>query len=186
MSNVKLPEICSGFTSAFVPAYNNIYMFGGTFDKVLRFDLKNVDDVTDGSFTAPLFTMPVVQSDKIYNIDNMEGVAYYYDCKENSFHEISPGAMKNQIIREGKLNKRSQWFRNFRIRHVILTPSYLTTCKSTDQEDVDNPTEKIILNEIQDVIDMSDETNQAFQCVTRLDEYFFKCLEGSGEKNAWM
>ena len=105
-------------------------MFGGTFDKVLRFNLKIVDEVTEGSMTGPLYTMPVIQDDVIYNIDNFEGAAYYYDCKNNSFHEVFPSITRNPITRQGKLMKRSRWFRIFKERHVILTPTYLTTCRS--------------------------------------------------------
>ena len=59
---------------------------------------------------------------------------------------------------------------------MILTPQYLMTCKSNEQEDIDEPTEKILLNEINTVEEFTPEDNiPDFVVVSNKEEFYFRC-----------
>ena len=58
-----------------------------------------------------------------------------------------------------------------RERWMVLSPYYIMTSKTKEEDDKDNPTERIILHEVVEVNDMLDGVNYDIELVTIKDEF---------------
>lgn len=90
------------------------------------------------------------------------------------------------IIKEGWVNKRSRFVKEWRRRWMVLTPRFLFTFKN-EQGYKDSPTERLRLQECATVKSAEEELKKdfAFRIDTRDRTFYFAATELS-EKEAWI
>lgn len=90
------------------------------------------------------------------------------------------------ILKEGWIDKRSRFLKEWRRRWLVLTPRYLFSFKQ-QQGYRDNPTERIRLQDCSTVKSAEEETKKdfSFRIDTRDRVFYFSALDPN-EKEAWI
>ncbi len=106
------------------------------------------------------------------------------------FYKMVESADKHEsfevIIKEGWIEKRSKYVKEWRPRWLVLTPRFL--CSFKKQQDYrSSPTEKITLRECSSVKSAEDDVRRAdsFRVDTNVRTYFFTARD-TAEKEAWI
>ncbi|CAG9331021.1 unnamed protein product [Blepharisma stoltei] len=90
------------------------------------------------------------------------------------------------IIKEGRINKCSRFFKVWRRRWMVLTPHFLVLFKR-QQAYRDKPTEKIKLRDCSTVKSAEEETKKDFAFrIDSKDRVFFFSAQDANDKEAWI
>ncbi|CAG9331020.1 unnamed protein product [Blepharisma stoltei] len=90
------------------------------------------------------------------------------------------------IIKEGWIEKRSRFLKEWRRRWMVLTPNFLVSFKQ-QQAYRDKPTEKIRLRDCSTVKSAEEETKKDFAFrIDSKDRVFFFSAQDANDKEAWI
>ena len=93
--------------------------------------------------------------------------------------------MESSILKQGWIEKRSRFIREWRRRWMVLTTDTLRTYKN--QGDTGNPTETIPLQRCSTVKSADEDLQKAFSFrIESRDRTFFFCAENQAEKENWI
>eukprot|EP01017_Pseudomicrothorax_dubius_P015833 TRINITY_DN1807_c0_g1_i1.p1 TRINITY_DN1807_c0_g1~~TRINITY_DN1807_c0_g1_i1.p1 ORF type:complete len:129 (-),score=29.22 TRINITY_DN1807_c0_g1_i1:132-518(-) len=103
----------------------------------------------------------------------------------NVCHKMNPAGVIDDVIKEGNLNKQSKFWKTWRQRWFVLTPTCIYSFKA--EKTYKDPTEVIPLKDCSTIKSAEDEVHKEFAFrIDCKDRTFYLTASSATEKESWI